>query len=59
MAKYVEQFNQNWANCKIDHFQNTPAAREALSELRAQGKLADYSDEELMTNVLATIWGKP
>lgn len=40
-------------------FQAGPEARTALSELRAAGALADYTDEELLTDVLCTLWQKP
>jgi SAM-dependent methyltransferase len=36
-----------------------PQKLSALSELRAQGLLSDYSDEELLTSALQVTWKKP
>lgn len=59
MAAYEEEFRALWPGCVIKHFHNKPEARKALAKLRAAGKLAEYTDEELLTDVLATIWVKP
>jgi hypothetical protein len=59
LVEYEQLFIEHWPDSNFEYFQNSGKARAALDAYRSVGKLANYSDEELMTDSLATTWKKP
>lgn len=56
---YRESFSSGWPGAIFELFSAGQKERDALAALRAKGALREYSDEELLTDVLCTLWKKP
>jgi len=59
LDEYRAAFKAEWPGAVFENFAAGTAERAALSDIRAGGELADYSEEELLTNALFTLWRKP
>ncbi|WP_425100083.1 methyltransferase domain-containing protein [Tropicibacter sp. S64] len=60
LADYRESFDRTWPGVNHILIEDAPAEqRTALAELRKSGELRDYSDEELLSSALVSIWKKP
>lgn len=58
LADYKRDFDAHWPGAQHVLFGETPEKRAALQDLRAAGELSGFSDEELLADVLYTIWKK-
>lgn len=58
LAQYKREFDAHWPGAQHILFGETQAKRHALQELRAAGELSDFTDDELLADVLYTIWKK-
>jgi SAM-dependent methyltransferase len=58
LADYKELFSNNFPGVNFKNFWNSSLEQE-LKTLRASGELSEYSNEELLTDVLCAYWKKP
>lgn len=59
LHEYMAAFDEHWPGaCNELQGGDLPAKAELLSQLRAAGELSDYTDEELVSDVLRTVWRK-
>ena len=56
---YRKIFSEAWPGVKFEYFGHAPETVAALRDLRSKGELEQYTDEELLTDVLRAIWRKP
>jgi len=59
LADYRPAFEGAWPGATLTHSTNNDRAKAALAEARAAGALSGYSDEELLTDAIITVWKKP
>jgi SAM-dependent methyltransferase len=60
LADWVRIFESEMPGCKVELLRDTSELfRLELSKLRSQGKLMDYSDDELFTYGVQATWRKP
>jgi SAM-dependent methyltransferase len=60
LGQWIALFEHCCPDADIRCFRDSdPQMLAALSQLRAQGLLADYSDQELLTSALQVTWKKP
>jgi len=55
LAQWHDAFAQVFPNTSFDHWQLDEGTREALAQIRAAGELANYSDEDLLTDRLVAV----
>jgi SAM-dependent methyltransferase len=59
LAEYQRAFREAWPSADLSYLPDLDKrAGPALAEVRAKGELPDYSDEELLTNSIVTVWKK-
>ncbi len=59
VGHYKEMFEREWPGAEFRLWGATVARERELAKLRSRGELQAYSDEELLNDVLVTIWKKP
>lgn len=59
LDEYRRIFSQAWPGLDEELFQAGDVERDELAKLREAGELTGFSDEELLTNALCTLWRKP
>jgi SAM-dependent methyltransferase len=59
LDEYRQMFDRAWPGAEHRLLGTTPQKQNELAELRSEGLLQEYSDEELVNDVLVTIWKKP
>ncbi|WP_147114311.1 class I SAM-dependent methyltransferase [Tateyamaria sp. syn59] len=59
LNEYLESFESTWNGSDNVRLPTPDAMKTELDKLRADGALAAYRDEELLTNILRTTWKKP
>lgn len=60
LAEYREKFERHWPGLQEELVQDpSPEAHAELKALRARGELAEFSDEELLSTDIVTVWKKP
>ncbi len=59
MSEFEELFDQHWKNPEYEYFTNDDLAKNELVQLRADGELREYSDDELLASTFNVIWRKP
>ena len=59
LKDYIDGFVQSWPGSKNVTLPSSDTLKVELAKLRSEGRLEDYDDVELLTNVLRTTWRKP
>ena len=59
LADYQNLFERLWPGAQSRNFKNDAKAQTALKQLRDEGRLAAFTDEELLTDAVETVWQKP
>jgi hypothetical protein len=58
LEKYERKFKKNWPDCEFEYVSNGERALAELHSIRKLGELEEFSDKELMTDALITVWKK-
>ncbi len=59
LDEYRQMFDREWPGAEHKLLGTTEQKTKELAKLRSEGLLQDYSDEELVNDVLVTVWKKP
>ena len=59
LEDYRKMFDREWPGAEHRLLGATDERRKELAQLRNEGLLQEYSDEELINDVLVTIWKRP
>ena len=59
LAEWRAMFEEELSGCDVLPMTDSPVPRSELDALRAAGELAEYSDEELLSEAVHVLWQKP
>ena len=59
LSEWDDLFRSKMPGVSLEHLKEPAELAERLAEIRSQGELSEYTDEELLTVVIVAIWRKP